>query len=91
MAAGCCIVSSRTPPVQEVIRDSDNGLLVDFFDVEGLGERIATALAAKEDGAVNRLRAAARQTVIVRYDLNTICLPAYLQLLRSLLPAGRKI
>jgi glycosyltransferase involved in cell wall biosynthesis len=32
MAAGCCIVSSRTPPVQEVLEDGENALLADFFD-----------------------------------------------------------
>ena len=32
MAAGCCIVSSRTPPVEEVLGDGENALLVDFFD-----------------------------------------------------------
>jgi glycosyltransferase involved in cell wall biosynthesis len=87
MAAGCCIVSSRTPPVEEVMRDGDNATLVDFFDVEALAERIATAVAGKGDAVSDRLRAAARQTVIARYDLNTVCLPAYLDLLRSLLPS----
>jgi len=31
MAAGCLIVGSATPPVQEVIADGENGVLVDFF------------------------------------------------------------
>ncbi len=34
MAAGCSIVASDTEPVREVISDRDNGLLVDFFDVQ---------------------------------------------------------
>lgn len=86
MAAGCLVVSSRSPPVEEVIRDGENGRLVDFFDVEGLADRIANALAGDEDSVNNSIRAAARQTVIRRYELNTVCLPAYLNLLRSLLP-----
>ena len=91
MAAGCLVVSSRTPPVEEVICDDDNGWLVDFFDVEGLAERIAAALAGKEDAISSRLRAAARQTVLARYDLNTVCLPAYLKLLRSLLGSSKNL
>src|SRR6478609_3568944 len=33
MSAGCLVVGSRTPPVEEVMRDGQNGRLVDFFDV----------------------------------------------------------
>jgi glycosyltransferase involved in cell wall biosynthesis len=85
MAAGCLVIGSRSPPVEEVIRDGENGQLVDFFDVEGLSDRIANALAGEGDSVNNRIRAAARQTVIARYELNSVCLPAYLDLLRSLL------
>jgi glycosyltransferase involved in cell wall biosynthesis len=91
MAAGCCIVSSRTPPVEEVMRHADNGLLVDFLDVDALAERIAAALAGKEDTVCSRIRAAARQTAVGRYDLNTLCLPAYLELLRSLLGTSKNL
>ena len=85
MAAGCLVIGSRSAPVEEVICDGENGQLVDFFDVEGLGNRIANALAGGGDGVNDSIRAAARQTVIARYELNSVCLPAYLNLLRSLL------
>ena len=45
MSAGCLVIGSRTPPVEEVIRDGENGQLVDFFDEEGLADRITDALA----------------------------------------------
>jgi glycosyltransferase involved in cell wall biosynthesis len=85
MSAGCLVVGSRTPPVEEVMRDGENGRLVDFFDVEALADRIVTALMTNSDGASNRIRVAARQSAIERYDVHTITLPAYLELLRSLL------
>jgi glycosyltransferase involved in cell wall biosynthesis len=90
MAAGCLVVSSRTPPVEEVMRDGANGHLVDFFDVEGLADRVANALGGN-DSANNGVRAAARQTAISRYDVNTVCLPAYLSLLRSLLQTRKDL
>ena len=39
MAAGCLVIGSRTPPVEEVVSDGDNGCLVDFFDVDGLADK----------------------------------------------------
>lgn len=91
MAAGCCVISSRTPPVEEVVRDGENGRLVDFFDVEGLADSIVSVLASDDDSLNKRIRAAARGTVVRNYDVNTVTLPAYLDLLRSLLPGGRHL
>jgi len=91
LAAGCLVVSSRTPPVEEVIRDGENGKLVDFFDVDGLADRAADALAEDGDGVDSGIRGAARQTAVRRFDVNTVCLPAYLDLLRSLVPAGKSL
>jgi glycosyltransferase involved in cell wall biosynthesis len=85
MSAGCLVVGSRTPPVEEVMRDSEDGRLIDFFDVEALADGIVAALATNGDSASNRIRAAARQTAIERYDVQRVTLPAYLDLLRSLL------
>jgi len=56
-----------------------------------LADRITAALAQKTDGVNNRIRAAARETVITRYDANAVCLPAYMDLLRSLLHSGRGV
>lgn len=82
MSAGCLVIGSRVPPVQEVIRDGRNGRLVDFFDIPGWSAALSEGLAQPErfDG----LRAAARQTVLDRYDLKSVCLPRMVALIESL-------
>ncbi len=44
MAAGCSIVASATPPVQEVLRNGENALLVDFFEPNAQAEAIGSLL-----------------------------------------------
>ncbi|WP_435164379.1 glycosyltransferase [Falsirhodobacter sp. 1013] len=73
MSAGALVVGSDTAPVREVIRDGENGLIVDFFDVPRWAEVLTEALAEPERFA--HLRAAARRTVQERYDLHGLCLP----------------
>ena len=79
MSAGCLIVGSSTPPVEEVIRHGENGLLVDMFNTGEITEYVVEAL--KDAKAYVSLRQAARNTVVENYDLQTVCLPAYLRLL----------
>ncbi|MGE5638908.1 MAG: glycosyltransferase, partial [Clostridia bacterium] len=87
MSAGCLVLGSRTAPVEEVIRDGENGLLVDFFDREALAAAIDEALGRD----LSSLREKARQTVVQRFDLKTVCLPAQQRLVERLLspPAKR--
>jgi len=82
MSAGCLVVGSRTAPVQEVVRDGENGFLVDFFSPQAIAERVAYALEHQAD--LQPLRQRARQTVVERYDLRRVCLPAQLRLVESL-------
>ena len=70
MACGCLVVGSATPPVEEVIQDRGNGLLVDFFDAEGLCYTVEEVLT--EPSAYDRLRRQARETVLQRYDARTM-------------------
>ncbi|MDR1359992.1 MAG: glycosyltransferase [Deltaproteobacteria bacterium] len=92
MACGCLVLASRTAPVQEVVRHKRNGLLVDFFDQQGLVQALDTVLDRPGDFA--RLRAAARRTILSRYNLSS-CLEGQTKLLLDLaagkytVPAGR--
>lgn len=44
MATGCCIAASKTPPVEEVMKNNENGILIDFYDIDGFAENINYAL-----------------------------------------------
>lgn len=79
MSCGALVVGSRTAPVTDVIKDHDNGLLVDFFDTEGLAAKVCEVL--ENPKAFESLRRRARETVLERFDLETVSLPAYAQLL----------
>lgn len=48
MASGCLIVGSDTAPVREVIRDKENGLLVEFFDTASISKRVLNVLSQSE-------------------------------------------
>lgn len=44
MASGCLVIGSRTAPVEEVIQEGGNELLVNFFDSEALTAAVVQAL-----------------------------------------------
>jgi len=82
MSIGCTVVGSKTAPVEEVITHGENGLLVNFFDHEELASSVCELL--DNPSKRKRLGDAARQTIIDRYDLKTVCLPAQLEWIRNL-------
>jgi glycosyltransferase involved in cell wall biosynthesis len=82
MSAGCLVVGSRTQPVEEVLYHGGNGLFVDFFSPEQVADRVIEALEDRKSFA--SLRQNARATIIDRFDLKTICLPAHLRMLNML-------
>ena len=76
LAVGCLVVASRTPPVEEIISDGENGYLFDFFDVDGLADRVGEVL--KQTEAHHHISANARASVVARYDLKGIaCRPIF--------------
>jgi glycosyltransferase involved in cell wall biosynthesis len=83
MSCGALVIGSATAPVQDVIEDGRNGLLVDFFDHRALAERLAAVLAGPEGHT--GLRREARRTVVERFDLGRVCLPRHLELVDRLM------
>jgi glycosyltransferase involved in cell wall biosynthesis len=79
MSAGRVVVASNTAPVQEVIEHGVNGLLFDFFDVPALSKQVIDVLDDPE--SYRHLGIGARQSVLDRYDLQTKCLPAQINLI----------
>ena len=65
LACGCQVVASDTAPVRELIRNGENGWLVDFFDVSQLAERILQTL----DAPSREIRERARETICQGYSL----------------------
>lgn len=86
MSAGCLVIGSSTRPVMEAIEDGKNGLLVDFFSATGIADAVDRVLDHPDRMA--DLRRAARQSIVDRYDLASICLPAQLGLIDTLI-AGK--
>lgn len=86
MAMGAHVVASNTAPVAEVIRDGENGTLVDFFDVAGWSRALIAAMA--EPARFDPLRRAARQTAVDRYDLRNLCLPRLVDWVEGFAPSA---
>jgi glycosyltransferase involved in cell wall biosynthesis len=86
MACGAIVVASNTEPVREVVSDSINGLLVDFFSPEEIAAKIDLVL--RERSRFEHLRRNARMTVAGRYDLKS-CVRQRVDWLRDLRVSSR--
>jgi glycosyltransferase involved in cell wall biosynthesis len=70
MSCGAVVLGSATPPVMEMIRDGQNGLLADFFDVEGLAAKAVQVL--QDPAAYRPLGRAAEEKVKLMYSLEAV-------------------
>lgn len=70
MSIGCCVVASDTIPVKEVIQDSFNGILTDFYNIDLLTQKINSGLEAPEK--YSNIRISARETIKEKYELQKL-------------------
>ncbi len=80
LSTGCLVVGSATSPVQEVIEDGINGLLVDFFNPSKIASKIIEALNNPDKMA--KIRTRARETILEKYDLAKL-LPQHLEWIKQ--------
>jgi glycosyltransferase involved in cell wall biosynthesis len=83
MATECLVLGSDTPPVRDAITHGVDGILNDFFDIEGLSDAMIEACRNTEKFLP--IRRAARETVLRRFDRATICEPAWTALVNPML------
>lgn len=85
MACGCLLIGSDTAPVREVLRHTENGYLVDFFDPQAIAAQVLDAL--HQPQRQQALRHAARQTAQAYSVENGLA--EYRKLLEQALELGR--
>jgi glycosyltransferase involved in cell wall biosynthesis len=84
LACGATVLASNTAPVREMIEPGQNGLLADFFDVDGLASTADRVLNAPQE--YKHLGAAGVEMIRSRYSLE-VCLPRMVDLYREALAA----
>jgi glycosyltransferase involved in cell wall biosynthesis len=77
LACGATVLASDTAPVREMIEHEKNGLLADFFDVDGFVEAAGRVL--DDPAAFAHLGRAGVEMIRERYGLD-VCLPKMLEL-----------
>lgn len=77
LACGATVLASDTAPVKEMIEHGKNGLLADFFEVDGFVDQACKVLDAPGD--YRHLGAAGAELINAKYSLE-VCLPQMLEL-----------
>ena len=77
LACGATVLASNTEPVREMITHGQNGLLNDFFDIDGFVNQADAVLS--RPGDYQRLGTAGTAMIHERYSLE-VCLPQMLKL-----------
>jgi len=81
MACEAPVLASATQPVEEVIFDGENGFLFDYFSADDLVKKVDGLL--NNDLLRKKVSEAARQYIVKYYDLRSVCLPKYLELIEK--------
>jgi glycosyltransferase involved in cell wall biosynthesis len=80
LACECVVLGSDTPPVREMVREGETGLLSGFFDIEGFAERAVEVL--RNPAAYRHLGRRAGEMIRDQYALDKT-LPRLLALFRG--------
>lgn len=77
LSCGAVVLASDTAPVKEMIRDGENGLLADFFNVDQFAAKAVEVL--KDSDSFRPLGRAAEQLIAEHYSLDAV-LPRMIRL-----------
>ena len=86
MGCECLILGSDTAPVRDAVTHGVNGILQDFFDVDGLSRSMIHA--CQEPEKFHHLRTAARASALAKFDRATVGVPGWIREIDRIL-AGR--
>ncbi|WP_081062564.1 glycosyltransferase [Burkholderia cepacia] len=81
MATGALVIGSATAPVEEVIEDGRNGLLVDFFSTDAIVDAVVRGCTDHVTRA--EMCRTGIETVRERFSLRDQCLPGVVRLLTA--------
>jgi glycosyltransferase involved in cell wall biosynthesis len=87
LSVGCALVGSDTPPVLEVLKDGENGLIADFFSPLDIADKVDAIL--DHPDRMSAMREEARATAVGQFDLRSRQLPRWLSLFDDLVHARR--
>jgi glycosyltransferase involved in cell wall biosynthesis len=88
LACGALVAGSDTPPVREMIRHEENGLLFDFFDTDRQFELVNRVL--DDLPAYRPMAEAGRRMIRDQYAMD-VCLPRLLELYTSVAGGSSRI
>ena len=88
MSCGAVVLGSDTPPVREMIRDGENGILADLFDVEAIAEKARPVL--RDPNAFRPLGRAAEQMITQNYSVESV-LPRMSEMYEQVASGERKL
>lgn len=81
MSCACPLIASNTAPVTEFVKDGENGLLFDFYDIDEQVTKIEFALDNKS--LMKPVRENARRTIVENYALKDL-LPEHIKYIKSI-------
>jgi glycosyltransferase involved in cell wall biosynthesis len=86
LSCGATVLASNVAPVREVVRDGENGLLGEFFDIEGLARRALEVL--DDPRAFHPLGEAGARLIREKYSLE-VMLPRFAEYYERIARSGK--